>query len=775
MGIKKLLIISGLLATQAAVAHGPEPLPLIGVPVPPVPGLLDGPDPIVIDKDKAIALGKALFWDVNVGSDGMACGSCHHHAGADRRVKNQLNPGLKGINGFQASGQTFGPLPSGALGGPNYTLKTNDFPLFQYNDPLYRESGVKFSTDDVVSSSGSFSGEFLATSKFSDSNDQCVRNTDPIFHLNSTGTRRVEPRNVPTMINSIFNYRNFWDGRANNVFNGSSTWGDRDPNAGVWVKTGARSVSKQRLNLINSSLASLAMGPPLNENEMACRNRSLQAVGRKLLLRQPLQNQKVHHQDSVFAPLNLTLSTAGEQKNGLNTTYKALITQAFNPKYWSYSGLNSGFGTPPAGQAPYNQMEANFSMFFGLALQLYQSTLISDQAPIDLVDRVVDLDAGAFVPTWTFPASTGIVYSQEKIDKLARGETLFRENHCNLCHAGPVMTTAAIVSNSLLVTPTADPNESDGVKKYGPPNFRIDFGPDAMAPYHAAYAAGISSNLNVVQRDATTTTRKLMDMGFFNTGVNTPDADPGIGGQDDFGNPLSFSSQYQQYLLGNNAAVKDSAVLSNVSACNFLSPFGGTDADMFPSSALEIDGSREGSPRTQNCLYPSRAYIPTVAAANAALNTSKMAMANSAAFKVPSLRNVELTGPYMHNGSMATLEQVVEFYSRKGNVVVPTNTNQHTFVSAVQLGYGDEYDREAVIEFLKTFTDDRVRYEKAPFDHPEVVVPHGHQGDSALVDAGNAMSPNLAIDEFLVVPAVGAQGNASPILPFADYLAPATP
>src|SRR4051812_5908659 len=43
----------------------------------------------------AIALGKALFWDEQVGSDGQACASCRFHAGADDRTKNQLNPGVR--------------------------------------------------------------------------------------------------------------------------------------------------------------------------------------------------------------------------------------------------------------------------------------------------------------------------------------------------------------------------------------------------------------------------------------------------------------------------------------------------------------------------------------------------------------------------------------------------------------------------------------------------------------------------------------------------------
>src|SRR5690349_18066898 len=59
------------------------------VPVPPVPGL----DQIIQNRAAAIALGKALFWDTATGSDGQACASCHFHAGADNRIKNQINPG----------------------------------------------------------------------------------------------------------------------------------------------------------------------------------------------------------------------------------------------------------------------------------------------------------------------------------------------------------------------------------------------------------------------------------------------------------------------------------------------------------------------------------------------------------------------------------------------------------------------------------------------------------------------------------------------------------
>src|SRR5690348_15254925 len=51
----------------------------------------------VVDPEAARVLGKALFFDEQVGSDGAACASCHFSAGADSRIQNQLSPGLKDI------------------------------------------------------------------------------------------------------------------------------------------------------------------------------------------------------------------------------------------------------------------------------------------------------------------------------------------------------------------------------------------------------------------------------------------------------------------------------------------------------------------------------------------------------------------------------------------------------------------------------------------------------------------------------------------------------
>ena len=69
---------------------------LFEVPVrPPALSIFRAPLPrelsqFIRDTPRAIALGKALFWDMSVGSDGKtACASCHYHAGADARERNQ--------------------------------------------------------------------------------------------------------------------------------------------------------------------------------------------------------------------------------------------------------------------------------------------------------------------------------------------------------------------------------------------------------------------------------------------------------------------------------------------------------------------------------------------------------------------------------------------------------------------------------------------------------------------------------------------------------------
>jgi cytochrome c peroxidase len=71
-------------------------------------------------------------------------------------------------------------------------------------------------------------------------------------------------------------------------------------------------------------------------------------------------------------------------------------------------------------------------------------------------------------------------------------------------------------------------------------------------------------------------------------------------------------------------------------------------------------------------------------------------------FKVPSLRNVEVTGPYMHDGRFKTLEEVVEHYNSGIRFSSTLDPNMHTIRQGLQLTASEKRD---LINFMKTLTD----------------------------------------------------------------------
>jgi cytochrome c peroxidase len=72
------------------------------------------------------------------------------------------------------------------------------------------------------------------------------------------------------------------------------------------------------------------------------------------------------------------------------------------------------------------------------------------------------------------------------------------------------------------------------------------------------------------------------------------------------------------------------------------------------------------------------------------------------AFRTPTLRNVELTAPYMHDGSLATLRDVVDFYDRGGN------PNAHLDALMVPL-YLSEQDKQDLVAFMRALTGANVQ------------------------------------------------------------------
>lgn len=84
-------------------------------------------------------------------------------------------------------------------------------------------------------------------------------------------------------------------------------------------------------------------------------------------------------------------------------------------------------------------------------------------------------------------------------------------------------------------------------------------------------------------------------------------------------------------------------------------------------------------------------------------------------FSVPSLRNIALTPPYMHDGRFATLEEVISHYDhgvRRSSTLDP-NLAKHP-VEGLRL---DEADQKALVAFLRTLTDDSFAKPSVPSTH----------------------------------------------------------
>jgi cytochrome c peroxidase len=654
----------GLAAVRAQVIARPvvPATSLREIPVPEPPNLAD----FIQDRQAAIALGKALFWDTQASSDNrVACATCHFHAGADARVKNEIDPGLNMMIGGAAD-TIFDPMASGDKGGPNYTLKAADFPFHQLVDPADRESVVLFDSNDVAGSAGVYNSEFVKLLAKAEADRLAP---DGVFQVGGVETRRVTPRNTPTNINAVLNMRNFWDGRANFVFNGVTPFGPRDKSAQIWIADrvtdgrGRHVIRAKRayVRIPFASAASQAVGPVLNAIEMSAAGRLFADVGRRLMLTRPLRLQEVSPTDSVLGPFR------DEDGKGLDTSYEALIRRAFWPAFWQVP--DPAFHA--ASGLPYRQIEMNFSLFWGLAIQMYESTLISNDSPFD---RYAAGDRSAL----TLQQQHGLaIFSTE------RGQ-------CVNCHAGAEFTSAAtrIVLGSGPLFPGDGPIE------------HMRMGDNQMAIY---------------------------DNSFYNIGVVPADNDLGVGGTDPFGYPLSFTRELKDMLAGKPAP---DAFTHSLNPCTFTND-DGCISITDPQVRDAVDGS----------------------------------------FKVPTLRNIELTGPYFHNGGYATLEQVVDFYSRGGNVRQTgvglgdtsghgTNTS-NLDIEIFHLSFTPA-EKAALVAFLKSLTDERVRWERAPFDHPSIRIPHGARGDNTTLEIRNGR----AIDEFISIPAVGAAGRSTPIQPF---------
>ena len=861
---------------------------------------------IVKDQTALIRLGKALFWDMQVGSDGIqSCGTCHFSAGADIRNRNQISPNLSDANfklnavGPPASGSGLGgdalfgnstvpytandpnapvPMeppdpnlnrPGHPTFAPNYKMNAGDFPLNDWFSPteltprgpgttLFEEmSNVSRDTNDIVASQGVRLTKFLGITPGS-AFDKGGPTLPDLFNVNGGTVRRAMPRNSPTMINAVFNFDNLWEGRASFIFNGVNGSGFRDLSSKVMERVGSK-LTPVFLRITNSSLASVAVGPPTSNIAMSYNGRTMKDVGLKMTNIRPLARQLVHPHDSYLGPLSrATLTSTGAATNGRGLTvrsYCEMIQAAFQDQWWnpnapvaltplaqsvrtqstpiadaegshSSSEVMPEFSVsmaqprvsaaavattkapcigsevlPPTatGATQYTQMQANFSLFFGLAVQAYMATLVSDNTPFDQFNGApnpVRQPDGSPCPAAGCPPIPPNPNALTATQSL--GLTVFLDDNANLgthcadCHVPPVTTGHTVLDYqpdaqgvpSLAMGEAIEfmimgDNLETANYDHGMYNIGVrrsscgeavcgaeDKGRGANAPGNPQFQnplfktsvpiTSISRTKNLVTVTTATSVPGFFGPGLFVTiaGVTDPSFDSAflnagvaIGPQ-----PIGVKLSATQFTYKQSGPLLPDASSTGGTA---------TAGKPFPVSLVELTALREDTVTCAAATIPHVGCLPPDVARFIPDVPILPRRVTNGAFKAPNLRNIKYSGPYFHVGDSATLREVVEFYTRGGNF---PNTNLHdktVDVEGIPPLMFPEFDPVALqyanglVDFLaEGLKDNRVAFEQGPFDHPQLYVPNG--------------SPpgHPERDIFIVVPAVGTEGRSTELPTF---------
>ena len=166
----------------------------------------------------------------------------------------------------------------------------------------------------------------------------------------------------------------------------------------------------------------------------------------------------------------------------------------------------------------------------------------------------------------------------------------------------------------------------------------------------------------------------------------------------------SFNSSFDRYIKGESQTIPESVAngfnlfmgKANCATCHFAPTFAGLVPPYYIDSESEVLGVLKNPRTTHKELDDDKGRIT-----NGIHTESAWMYVN--AFKTTTVRNIEVTAPYFHNGAYKTLEEVIDFYNNGGGSGVGLNvTNQTLSEDSLNLS---EAEKQDLIAFLKSLTD----------------------------------------------------------------------
>lgn len=193
---------------------------------------------------------------------------------------------------------------------------------------------------------------------------------------------------------------------------------------------------------------------------------------------------------------------------------------------------------------------------------------------------------------------------------------------------------------------------------------------------------------------------------------------------------ISLNSRYDQYAHGNHAALND----TEIAGLNVFRSFVARCAEchtppLFTNNQVAVIGTPEPAGR------------PLDIGAEATYGNAKL----RGGFKVPSLRNIADTAPYMHSGVFGSLRETVEFYTKGRGHAVPEGINLHLHwhIWEPQL---QEHELDLLVAFLSTLTDHSFMPEvprQVPSGLPIGLTALGHAGKVSTDKVLHTKSPSI--------------------------------
>ena len=190
---------------------------------------------------------------------------------------------------------------------------------------------------------------------------------------------------------------------------------------------------------------------------------------------------------------------------------------------------------------------------------------------------------------------------------------------------------------------------------------------------------------------------------------------------------ISLNSRYDRYAHGYHAALTD----KEIEGMNVFRSFVARCAEchtppLFTNQQIAVIGA------------PEPAGLPMDVGAEAILNEPRL----KAGFKVPSLRNVARTAPYMHSGGFETLRETVSFYNEGRGHAVPEGVDLHLHWHIWEPNLTD-YEIDRVVDFLHTLTDESLT-PQIPRRVPSGLTPTNHPPGSTNITS-NTTAPTTSI------------------------------